>query len=765
MAMLEHLRKDGLGYLIALVATCAMGLVLFALEHLVGGNVAFFPLVIPVLVAGWYGGLRPGLLATGLTVAMTAYFFVSPRFSFQIEHPGQVVGLGLLVLCGAAISLLLEALLGARRRLEGHNSQLQKEIELRRGVELELRQSRARKAAIVSTALDAIITIDHEGKIVEFNPAAEKMFGRSRSEAVGQVMADLIIPPLLRERHRQGIARYLESGEARVLNQRLELSAVGRDGREFPVEVAITRLNPDGPPLFTGYIRDISARKRAEEALLAANDQLRLVTDVMSAPVARCSRDLKYLWVSRDLAQWLGRSPEEIIGRPICEILGPEAFEQLQPHFDEVLAGRPVEYEAEVNYPRIGKRWIHALYRPTFDAAGGTDGWVAVVLDIHERKQFEQTIQEADRRKDEFLATLSHELRNPLAPIRSAVEVLKARELDDPDLAASRDVIDRQVQQMARLLDDLLDVSRITRGKFELRKEALDLAAVINVAVETSRPLIEAGGHELILTHPPAPIRLEADPLRLAQVFANLLNNAAKYTNPGGRIELAVVREGSDVVASVKDNGMGISAEMLPHIFEIFSQATAAVARSQGGLGIGLALIKGLVELHGGSIEVRSAGPGRGSEFLVRLPVVVGKAAAGPTSVSAVEQAMPQCLRILIADDLRDGADTLARMLRIMGNDVRTAYDGEQALAVAQALRPDVIILDIGMPKMNGYEAARRIRQEPWGREVLLIALTGWGQEQDRRRTEEAGFDHHLVKPVDPAYLRSMLAERQPVLN
>ena len=321
--------------------------------------------------------------------------------------------------------------------------------------------------------------------------------------------------------------------------------------------------------------------------------------------------------------------------------------------------------------------------------------------------------------------------------------------------------MERQLVQMVRLVDDLMDVSRITRGKLELRKERVRLAAVVSSAVETSRPFIKEMGHELTVTLPKQPITVDADLTRLAQVFMNLLNNAAKYSDRGGHIRLTAERQGSDVVVSVKDTGIGIDADQLPRIFELFTQVDRSLEKSQGGLGIGLSLVRRLVELHNGRIEARSEGPGKGSEFIVRLPVVNGvsrpQAAGGEEDQTIVKSS----LRILIVDDNRDGADSLAMMLRVMGNDTRTAYDGQEGVDVAEELRPDVLLLDIGLPKLNGYEACRRIREQPWGKGVTLIAVTGWGQDEDRRRSQEAGFDHHMVKPVDPQALMKMLSGLQ----
>jgi CheY-like chemotaxis protein len=403
------------------------------------------------------------------------------------------------------------------------------------------------------------------------------------------------------------------------------------------------------------------------------------------------------------------------------------------------------------------------------DATGRAGGLATVSQDVTERRRLEDDLRklaadlsDADRRKDEFLATLAHELRNPLAPIRNALQVIR-QSPDREAHAQAQTMMQRQLAQMVRLVDDLLDVSRISRGKLELRREQVQLSAVVNSAVETSRPMIDHLGHQLTVTLPKQPILVDADLTRLAQVFSNLLNNSAKYMDRGGRIWLTAQRQGSDVVVSVKDAGIGIAADQLPRLFQMFSQVDSSLERSQGGLGIGLTLVKRLVEMHGGHVEARSEGQGKGSEFVVRLPVLVG--AAGPQAAGGTEEpAAPQSLlRILIVDDNRDSADSLVMLLRLMGNDTRTAYDGQQGADVAAEFRPDVILLDIGLPKLDGYEACRRIREQSWGKTAVLIAVTGWGQAEDRRLSHEAGFDYHMVKPVDPQELMKLLAGFQQV--
>jgi signal transduction histidine kinase len=385
--------------------------------------------------------------------------------------------------------------------------------------------------------------------------------------------------------------------------------------------------------------------------------------------------------------------------------------------------------------------------------------------DLIERKQGEEALRrsqevlrDADRRKDEFLAMLAHELRNPLAPIRNSLDVMKRSFGDAAVLEQCQSTMERQMRQMVRLVDDLLDVSRITRDKLELRKEQVDLASVIQSAVETSRPLINSMGHELTVSLPEEMVRLDADPVRFAQVVLNLLNNAAKYSERGGKIWLTAQHNEGEVVIRVRDTGVGIAQDMLPRVFEMFTQADKSLNRSQGGLGIGLSLVRRLVELHGGSIEAHSEGAGKGSEFVVRLPGSTSPVA--PYSPKRTEGAHRSNgkLRVLVADDNRDAAEMLAMLLRMTGHEVHTVHDGDQAVAAANALQPKVILLDIGMPKLDGYSACRQIRSEPWGKTPIMVALTGWGQEEDRRHSAEAGFDHHLVKPVELDDLQALLA-------
>lgn len=397
---------------------------------------------------------------------------------------------------------------------------------------------------------------------------------------------------------------------------------------------------------------------------------------------------------------------------------------------------------------------------PIRDSRGKLLGAVNVLVDISDRKRVENILKDADRSKNEFLATLAHELRNPLAPIRSAAEILHARSSDIPEAQWALEVIDRQMTQLTRLIDDLLDIGRIASNKLELRKERVELADVLRAAVETSRPLLDASGHDFEATIPSEPITLDADATRLAQVVSNILNNSAKYTERGGRIRLKAERLGNEAVVTVTDSGIGIPSRMISRIFEMFTQADRSIDRSQGGLGVGLTLARRLVELHGGTIQASSEGSGKGSEFTVRLPVVTPVTAEEPRHLPRPNVLdFSSSLRVLVVDDNADSAAGLGMLLEMTGNEVRTAHDGIEALGAAERFRPHVVLLDIGLPKMDGYAVARTVRRQPWGERTILIAVTGWGEASDRLRSREAGFDHHLVKPVNIAGLMALLVE------
>ncbi len=509
------------------------------------------------------------------------------------------------------------------------------------------------------------------------------------------------------------------------------------------------------------------ARRQAERSrrrLAEITEQLRIVTDCMDAPVTRCSKDLRYVWVSKPYADWVRKPVEEIVGHPIIEIIGSDAFKRLEPYFKRVLTGEKVKYEEVASFAGIGPRWINAIYTPTFAPDGTVDGWVAVVIDVTDRHQHEQRLEDADRHKDDFLAVLAHELRNPLSPIRSALELQKIAGDDTEAIAESRGIMERQVAQLVHLVDDLMDVSRIKTGKLGLRTENVHLEEVVRHAVEASRPLIDENGHEFVISSIPENVIVEADSARLAQVFSNLLNNSAKYTDRSGRIWLTVELQGSDAVVTIKDNGVGISTDNLPFIFDMFAQAEKSPKRTQGGLGIGLTLAKQIVELHGGRIEVRSDGPGNGSEFSVRLPIVLPKRAVQMKDADCSnqgDQSIPR-RRILIVDDMKEAAQTLASLLRTKGQEVTVVFDGTSAIDVVLVSKPDIVFVDLGMPELNGFEVAQRLRARPELQRLMLVALTGYGQEEARSKALKAGFDRFVLKPASMKELEQILLNDAP---
>ena len=505
---------------------------------------------------------------------------------------------------------------------------------------------------------------------------------------------------------------------------------------------------------------DVTDRHLAEARLRESEARFRTMADGSPVMIWAMDRYGAIEFVNKAFLEFFGVRPERVRHDGWRGLLHPDDAARYVSAYEDALAKlAPFRAQARVRSGSGEWRWIESYATPRIGPHGQSLGYVGVSPDVTAVVEAQEALRQADQRKDQFLATLAHELRNPLAPIRVAAEILTLPTLDDERLSWSRQVIQRQVSHMARLLDDLLDVARITSGKLQLKKQPVDLGTVVDTAVEAVHPLIKARGHCLIVDLPPELPTLDADPVRLAQVLSNLLTNAAKYTDSPGRITLAARVEGDALRISVKDNGIGLSPSALAHIFEMFSQGHVDGGRAEGGLGIGLALVKGIVDLHGGGIEAFSDGPGFGSEFAVTLPCHVSgtmRPATLPAGPEPRNSIVPR--RILIADDNEDAANTLAMLLQMAGHEVCTALGGQAALTLAGSFRPEVALLDIGMPDVDGYEVAKRVRQTPWGRDALLIALTGLGQDDDKRRARAAGFDHHLTKPVDLHDLDELLA-------
>jgi PAS domain S-box-containing protein len=644
--------------------------------------------------------------------------------------------------------------------------------ELVASVEALLRVRRAERLAreqgellrvTLSSIGDAVIATDTGGRVTFLNPVARALTGWASEKAAGRPLSEVF--RLLNEKSRRPVENPAERAlrEGAVVGLANHSVLVARDGTERPIEDSAAPIrDADGKVVGAVMVfRDVSERRRAEWALKESQDHLRLMVESVT----------EYAIFSLDpagiVSSWntgaervFGYAEAEIIGRDYATLFSPE----------DRTAGLPAqELGTAVRDGRAGhdgwrlrkdgsRFFASGTVTPLREGDGPLLGFTKVTRDITQRRRAEEAMREADRRKDEFLAMLAHELRNPLAPISNALQLVR---LTGSDVRQACEMMERQVEHLVRLVDDLLDVSRITRGKIELRKERVDLAAVVMRAVEGARPLIDARRHELGMTLPNQSLPVNVDPMRLAQVVWNLLNNAAKYTAEGGGIAVTVGQEGDGAVVRVRDTGMGIPAGMLDKIFDLFAQAERTLDRAEGGLGIGLTLVRRLTEMHGGTVEAHSDGPGQGSEFVVRLPL----AAEAATPVGPVESlpARPhgppiRGRRILIVDDNRDSAESLATLLRLLGNDVRTAYEGRQALAVAGAYRPDLVVLDIGLPGLNGYDVAAQLRTMPGLTGAVLVALTGYGTEEDRHQAQTAGFNHHMVKPVNFDALQALLS-------
>jgi PAS domain S-box-containing protein len=633
----------------------------------------------------------------------------------------------------------------------------------------DLVQADERMRSVVNHVVDGIISIDESGTVTTFNPAAERIFGYAAAEVIGRNV-NILMPEPYHTEHDGYISNYLRTGEAKIIGIGREVIGRRKDGSVFPMELAISVFQLGDRPHFTGIVRDITQRKQAEEELRQAEERMRSVVNHVIDGIITIDEHGNVESFNPAAEKLFGYKRSEVIGQNV-KILMPEPYHGEHDHY---IANYLRTGEAKIigiGREVVGRRKDGSTFPMELAVSefhiGSRRFFTGIVRDITERTRLEQELRqrlndlaEADRQKNEFLAMLAHELRNPLAPMRNALHLINMPQADSATVDQARDMMDRQMHHLVRLVDDLLDVSRIIRGQIELRREAVDIAVVVTRAVETAQPVIDSHGHELSISQANERIWVEADLIRLAQVIANLLTNAAKYTNKAGRIFLTVAREDGEVVLRVRDTGLGIAPELQPHIFDLFVQGDRSLARSQGGLGIGLTLVKRLVELHGGSVAVQSGGLGQGSEFTVRLPAlqVWQDADIRAPGVQAGVAGTPR-KRVLVVDDNVDAAESIGMILRVSGYDVHCVYDGFSVLATARSYRPDVVVLDIGLPGMSGYDVARQLREQPEFKRTPLVAVTGYGQDEDRRRSLEAGFDYHLMKPINPDTLQAFVAQ------
>ncbi|MGH9867831.1 MAG: aldehyde dehydrogenase family protein [Candidatus Polarisedimenticolia bacterium] len=732
-----------MGYLLAPAAVAITALVRILLPGVPYETPMAILFVLPVALSAWVGGLGPGLLTTGLSGFVMSWYFMAPHGTILVESPEDRARLFLFLAVGILVSWLFDMVLATSRRLR-------KEVEARRRAEQEAVRGRE--------ALDLAIGLAGMGWW-DLDAAAGRLAG---SPELFQIMGleqpgtpTVPIDAWLERVHpgdRDRVVQALE--EARRL--RSTFAPCLRILRADTGEVAWVDVNgrylydASGEPVrMIGMVRDITAGVSALEAVRESEGRFRILAD--NVPVLIWMNGLQGCeFVNQECLRFLGWSMEQVTGMGWVDCVHPDDRDAYLGSYERAMSER-CPFDALVRLRRHDGeyRWFRSTGVPRLRDDGALLGYVGCSNDVTELMRSQEAMRQADVQKDEFLALLAHELRNPLAPLRNGVFLLRQAGDDPAGRNKALGIMQRQLSHLTRLVDDLLDVSRITRGKLELRQEGVDVSQVLQESVESVRPFMESQGHTLEMPPIDGKLPVNGDRVRLVQIVSNLLHNAAKFTSTGGHIELRARRQGDHAVISVLDNGQGIPKDMLGTVFDIFFQAPAGRLTPKG-LGIGLALVKRLVELHGGTVEARSEGEGRGSEFIVRLPLAEETREVRDSEAAGTEPLLASPgtgQRVLVVDDNEDIVASLTGVLEQMGCEVRSARDGEEALAEAERFRPGVVLMDLGMPRLDGLETARRLRQRPWGRDVLLVAITGWGQGTDRHRSRAAGFDHHMVKP------------------
>jgi PAS domain S-box-containing protein len=610
---------------------------------------------------------------------------------------------------------------------------------------------RQRLAAIVESSDDIILSKDLDGVITSWNRGAERVLGYTADEAIGHSVS-ILIPP----EHAEDTEKILSKIRRGERVDHYETKRRRKDGTIIDVSLTVSPiLNEEGEIIGASKVgRDITDQRRTQEL----NERLAAIVE--SSDDIILSKTLEGIITSwnRGAERALGYSAEEAVGQHVSLLIPPEHAEDTEKILSKIRRGEQVEHYETKRRRKDGSIIdVSLTVSPIRNHSGQIVGASKIGRDITGQKILELEREEASRHKDEFLAMLAHELRNPIAAINGAAQLFGKLQAEE-ELEWAKEVVQRQIKHLTRLIDDLLDVSRITRGKIVLQKEPVDLAPIVRSALEHVRSLVEERKHELTVSLAAGELRLDADPVRLEQILINLLTNAAKYTDAGGRISLTTSRGQSEIVIRVHDTGVGIGADVLPRIFDLFSQGDRTIARSEGGLGIGLTIVQKLVELHEGSVSATSEGLGRGSEFTVRLPASAAVIHAKSTT-GGLPRTARTTSRVLVVDDNHDMATGLAKLLTLLGHDVQTAFDGQTAIDLAITFRPEIVLLDIGLPGMNGYDVVRRLRTEDCCRNSLIIAITGYGQVEDIRKSKEAGFDHHMVKPIDYHALMTVMAQ------
>lgn len=753
-------------YLLAIVATAAMAGVRWLLQPTLGLHAPLLPFLLSLLFSAWFGGLEAGLTATALGALAGMLLFMAPGMSLRLDHADDIVYVAFFLLIGSAICIVMDALRSTRERLMASTASLEEEVRERRRVEHDARRQRDWLSATLASIGEAVMVTDLEGTLLLMNREAEALTGYRTDEALGRSFDALV---RLVDGHSRAT---LPSPVVRVLAGAAPRAAdapaawlEARNGITLPIEESASLvLDDEGRPAGVVLVfRDITQRQISESRLRQSEKELADFFENVAVALLRIDINGTVIQANEAVLDLLGISRDTLLNHALADIwVDPASLRVL---LERLVAGETVRNFEGTLRTRSGETRAVLL-----DANAHHEGLRfqyarCVIRDISDRKRAEQVatrllenLRTADRKKDEFLAVLAHELRNPLAPIRASLEVLD-RAAERSVREKARAIMVRQVDQMTRLVDDLLQISRITHNRLELRKEVIDLTETVEIAIDTAWPLIDQRQHQLEVNLSNEPFAVYADRARLAQVFSNLVHNAAKFTKPGGRISIELKRDPLNhdaALVTVRDNGIGIAADMLAQVFETFARVEpTADDVVPGGLGLGLSLVQQLTRLHGGSVVASSNGLGTGSTFVVRLPLVEPERSVSPATGSS--RGKGRALRVLVVDDNIDAGQALGAMLELGGDTVEIVYDGQAALEAIERFQPDAVFLDIGLPRLNGYEVAQRTRLREWGARTMLIALTGYGQQKDIRLAEESGFDHHLVKPADPAAIDALL--------
>lgn len=755
---------------------CAMGLVLLVLVQRnipepyggISTSLVFFGTVI---LSGMLGGWRAGVISTSLGIAAATFFFLPSYYTRFWTSPFELVKLGTYAVLGYGFTALCGLLRGAWKRIEDRQRKLEEEILERKKAQAAERARADELMTTLQSIGDGVITTDGNGLVKFLNPIAEGLVGMKTADAQGHLLSEIF--NIVSETTGKPVDNpaLLAIKKGTIVGLANHTVLISKTGERRPIDDSAAPIRDASGAIIGSVLvfRDISERKLAEEKLRDSDQRHRAIGDSIDFGIWICDADGRNTYASDSFLRTVGMTQAEFSNADWTTVLHPDDAAVFGEAWDRCIRTRG-RWDREYRLRGRDGKWHHVLSRgvPVSNDQGEVTSWVGINLDINRLKSVESELRSADRRKDEFLATLAHELRNPLAPISNSLQILKTPELDSAVLQQATEMMERQVHQLVRLVDDLMDVSRVMRGKIELRRERIELSAVISRALEMVQPLLDSKQHRLVRSMPPQSLLLDVDPVRLSQVFGNLLINSAKYTEPKGEIRLTVSSDNGIVVVKIADNGIGIAPELLGHVFGLFVQADHSSVKAQGGLGIGLTLVKNLVEMHHGSVEAHSEGVDRGSEFTVRLPLVTDPAEIAdvrPQAPPRKSSTATSGLKLLVVDDNKDAATSLSMLLRLQGHEVEVAHCGPSALAAVANYKPNMVLLDLGMPVMDGYEVSRQLRNTPGMGQAKFVALTGWGQAEDRKKSADAGFDFHLVKPPELQVLDKLITDLKQSLG